>query len=81
MIVINNYRKIVKYCLWLFIFDFDISDGDDDCWPPKLPPLTLRDMRILKHAKRVFIDEFNFPFCADASKFEKMSKVGQGTLG
>lgn len=28
-----------------------------------------------------YIEEFNFPFCDDASKYERVAKIGQGTFG
>ncbi|XP_022185189.1 cyclin-dependent kinase 9 isoform X1 [Nilaparvata lugens] len=31
--------------------------------------------------KEKYIEEFNFPFCDEASKYEKIAKIGQGTFG
>ncbi len=28
-----------------------------------------------------YVEEYNFPFCDDASKYEKVAKIGQGTFG
>lgn len=28
-----------------------------------------------------YVEEFNFPFCDDASKYERVAKIGQGTFG
>jgi len=28
-----------------------------------------------------YLEEFNFSFCEDAAKFEKLAKIGQGTFG
>lgn len=32
-------------------------------------------------AKQKYIEEFDFPFCAESSKYEKVAKIGQGTFG
>ncbi|XP_065209739.1 cyclin-dependent kinase 9 [Planococcus citri] len=34
-----------------------------------------------KSEKEKYIEEFNFPFCDEASKYERVSKIGQGTFG
>lgn len=31
--------------------------------------------------KEKYIEEFDFPFCEEASKYEKIAKIGQGTFG
>lgn len=31
--------------------------------------------------KEKYIEEFNFPFCDESSKYEKVAKIGQGTFG
>lgn len=31
--------------------------------------------------KEKYIEEYDFPFCADATKYEKVAKIGQGTFG
>ncbi|KAF6201814.1 hypothetical protein GE061_004209 [Apolygus lucorum] len=31
--------------------------------------------------KEKYIEEFDFPFCDEASKYEKITKIGQGTFG
>jgi cyclin-dependent kinase 9 len=31
--------------------------------------------------KEKYIEEFDFPFCDEASKYEKVAKIGQGTFG
>jgi len=31
--------------------------------------------------KEKYIESFVFPFCAEAGKYEKVAKIGQGTFG
>lgn len=31
--------------------------------------------------KDKYVEDFNFPFCDDASKYERVTKIGQGTFG
>lgn len=31
--------------------------------------------------KDKYLENFNFPFCDDASKYERVTKIGQGTFG
>lgn len=31
--------------------------------------------------KKKYIEEYNFPFCDEASKYERITKIGQGTFG
>uniref|UniRef100_A0A1B6MLL6 Protein kinase domain-containing protein n=1 Tax=Graphocephala atropunctata TaxID=36148 RepID=A0A1B6MLL6_9HEMI len=31
--------------------------------------------------KEKYIEEFDFPFCDEATKYEKIAKIGQGTFG
>ena len=31
--------------------------------------------------KEKYIEEFNFPYCDESSKYEKVAKIGQGTFG
>lgn len=32
-------------------------------------------------AKQQYIEEYMFPFCDESNKYEKVSKIGQGTFG
>lgn len=32
-------------------------------------------------AKQKYIEEYDFPFCNESSKYEKVAKIGQGTFG
>ncbi|KAJ9596502.1 hypothetical protein L9F63_012485, partial [Diploptera punctata] len=34
-----------------------------------------------KEKKRKYIEEFHSPFCDEASKYQKVAKIGQGTFG
>lgn len=38
------------------------------------PMMTQRD-------KEKYIEEFNFPYCNESSKYQQMTKIGQGTFG
>jgi cyclin-dependent kinase 9 len=31
--------------------------------------------------KEKYIEDFDFPFCDEAAKYEKVAKIGQGTFG
>lgn len=31
--------------------------------------------------KEKYIENFEYPFCDDVNKYEKLSKIGQGTFG
>lgn len=31
--------------------------------------------------KEKYIEEFDFPYCDEATKYEKVAKIGQGTFG
>lgn len=31
--------------------------------------------------KQLYIDKYTFPYCDDLSKYEKVTKIGQGTFG
>lgn len=31
--------------------------------------------------KEKYIEEFDFPYCDEATKYEKIAKIGQGTFG
>jgi len=35
----------------------------------------------LAREREKYLEEFNFSFCNDATKFEKLAKIGQGTFG
>lgn len=40
--------------------------------PPQI--MTLKE-------KEEYISNFNFPFCDESMKYEKVAKIGQGTFG
>lgn len=31
--------------------------------------------------KQKYIEEYDFPYCDESSKYEKVAKIGQGTFG
>ena len=41
--------------------------------------LTTEDMNRAERDK--YIENFDYPFCDDVAKYEKLSKIGQGTFG
>lgn len=32
-------------------------------------------------SKQIYIENYDFPYCDDSSKYEKVAKIGQGTFG
>lgn len=32
-------------------------------------------------SKQLYIENYDFPYCDDSSKYEKVAKIGQGTFG
>lgn len=32
-------------------------------------------------AKQKYIEDYDFPYCDESGKYEKVSKIGQGTFG
>lgn len=46
------------------------------------PPLQSPSMQLsMARDREKYLEEYNFPFCEAATKFEKMAKIGQGTFG
>lgn len=46
------------------------------------PPVISTSSTILNmREKERYIEEFDFPFCDESSKYEKVAKIGQGTFG
>jgi len=48
--------------------------------PPKTTTPNLLKMDLACEREK-YLEEFNFSFCEDATKFEKLAKIGQGTFG
>ncbi|XP_022165670.1 cyclin-dependent kinase 9 [Myzus persicae] len=48
--------------------------------PPSTPSPNLLQMNMAREREK-YLEEFNFPFCEAATKFEKLAKIGQGTFG
>lgn len=55
--------------------------ADDGEWMPSSPIPTRDETRRMNRAKDEYLSRASFPFCADASKFETLVKIGQGTFG
>jgi cyclin-dependent kinase 9 len=47
--------------------------------PAQVPPTTKTVMNLKE--KQKYIENFNFQYCAESSKYEKVAKIGQGTFG
>jgi cyclin-dependent kinase 9 len=46
------------------------------------PPVISTSSTILNmREKEKYIEDFDFPFCDESSKYEKVAKIGQGTFG
>ncbi|XP_050520837.1 cyclin-dependent kinase 9-like [Daktulosphaira vitifoliae] len=46
------------------------------------PPIPSPSMQLsMARDREKYLEEYNFPFCEAATKFEKMAKIGQGTFG
>lgn len=43
---------------------------------PQPHPLTMS-----QREKEKYIESFNFPYCDESTKYEKVYKIGQGTFG
>lgn len=54
---------------------------EEEPWPPIDPLPTSDEMRYMNLMKDTYLEHYKFPICEDATKFEKLSKVGQGTFG
>jgi len=64
---------------------FDDNDNDsangEEIWPLKETLPTLQDIQRNRIEKEKYLSEYQFPFCADASKFINRIKIGQGAYG
>lgn len=73
----TNYPTDTKTKLYLTHINVDWT-------PPSSPAPTDEEMRRTRKARDAYLNEQQhggFPYCADADKFEKLLKVGQGTFG
>ncbi|KAL5233948.1 hypothetical protein ACI65C_001358 [Semiaphis heraclei] len=48
--------------------------------PPKTTTPNLLQIDLAREREK-YLEEFNFSFCEDATKFQKLAKIGQGTFG
>lgn len=48
--------------------------------PPSTASPNLLQMNMAREREK-YLEEYNFPFCEAATKFEKLAKIGQGTFG
>ncbi|VVC41015.1 Hypothetical protein CINCED_3A005943 [Cinara cedri] len=48
--------------------------------PPSTPSVNLLQMNMAREREK-YLEEYNFPFCEAATKYEKLAKIGQGTFG
>lgn len=43
--------------------------------------ITVSNTKMNTKEKEKYIEEYDFPFCDEATKYEKLTKIGQGTFG
>ncbi|KOB72429.1 Cyclin-dependent kinase 9 [Operophtera brumata] len=48
---------------------------------PTQPVLSTSSTILSMREKEKYIEDFDFPFCDESSKYEKVAKIGQGTFG
>lgn len=48
--------------------------------PPSTPSPNLMQINLAREREK-YLEEYNFPFCEAATKYEKLAKIGQGTFG
>ncbi|VVC42145.1 Protein kinase domain,Protein kinase-like domain,Protein kinase, ATP binding site,Serine/threonine- [Cinara cedri] len=48
--------------------------------PPSTPSPNPLQMNMAREREK-YLEEYNFPFCEAATKYEKLAKIGQGTFG
>lgn len=48
---------------------------------PTQPVISTNSTILNMREKEKYIEEFDFPFCDESSKYEKVAKIGQGTFG
>ncbi|KAL7293358.1 hypothetical protein TKK_0013127 [Trichogramma kaykai] len=59
------------------------SSNTPNGYHPNKPKNSSREstIRMSQKEKDKYMEEFNFPYCEESSKYEKVAKIGQGTFG
>jgi hypothetical protein len=58
-----------------------LSDLEDDLTEDDEPSTAMEKMRKLRKAKDEYLANYNYPFCPDLSRYNLISKIGEGTFG
>lgn len=75
--------NITFISVWPVWFKFQMigvpssSRGNHDTTTTSVSQTTIMNTK----EKEKYIEDFEFPFCDEASKYEKIAKIGQGTFG
>lgn len=48
---------------------------------PSSPTYNREEMQRINQAKREYLEQYNFQYCINASKYALLLKIGQGTFG
>lgn len=89
-VTIVSFRTIARAARFFNFFDPEVSPTDFKTaamtnlngvlTPPSTPSPNLLQMNMAREREK-YLEEYNFPFCEAATKFEKLAKIGQGTFG